>query len=87
MAHILANIAALVILIECVLALNSMTRSTCHRVRASFLLLIVATAWSMLSPIYGGPTASWSDAITLGAFCLFMLVNKRRSYLIPPKQS
>lgn len=87
LVQIVATVAALAVVVMGLCSLNHMTRDTSHPVRLVFLALVVAAAAVALAPLYGDPPPSWADTLVLLAVAAFLRINKRRTYLMPPRRA
>lgn len=75
-------LAGMAIVVQCICALNHMTLRTAHSVRAVYISLLMASAGSTLSPFYGVEPSIW-DASLMSTVAAFLLVNQRKTYLVP----
>lgn len=83
--QVVASFSAVAVVVMGLCGLNHMTRGTSHVVRAVFLAMVVSAAAVVLAPLYGDPPPSWADALALASMAAFLYVNKRRTYLTPPR--
>lgn len=75
-------LAATVVLLSSVLALNSMSRNTCHFIRAAYVLLAVGSFYILIGPLYGYSQARASQVVLNVGIAVLLSANKREAYLV-----
>ena len=78
-------VSGLVIVAQCLCALNHMTIRTRNSVRIAYLTLLMCAAAAALSPLYD-THQTIGDACLLLGVAVFIAANQRRPYLLAAKQ-
>lgn len=77
----LASVAAVAIAVQCICNLNAMDRRTDHRIRLSFLGLLIGAGAIILEPLYLAAPATWHEALLATMLAVFLACNRRRGYV------